>query len=82
MAKFEIKDGVAIIPDGAAEIGEDTFYDCLSLESITLPKSITEIHAYAFNECSALSTIYVPAEKTDYYKELLPEDLHGKIVEL
>ena len=63
-------------------IGWGAFQDCTSLKSITIPKSITEIHAYAFNECSALSTIYVPAMKADYYKKRLPEKLHDKIVEI
>ena len=58
MAKFEIKDGVAIIPEGTTVIGWGAFQDCTSLKSITIPKSITEIHAYAFNECSALSGGY------------------------
>jgi hypothetical protein len=41
-----------------------------------------DINLTAFYKCPSLSTIYVPAEKTDYYKELLPEKLHDKIVEL
>ena len=41
-----------------------------------------EINLTAFYKCPSLSTIYVPVKKTDYYKELLPEKLHGKIVEL
>ena len=105
MAKFEIKDGVAIIPEGTTEIGGWAFEGCTLLKSITIPESVTEIKGNAFSgctslttvtlpvgvkhisynafhECSALSTIYVPADKTDYYKELLPEKLHGKIVEL
>ena len=28
MDKFEVKDGVAIIPEGTTEIGEDAFNDC------------------------------------------------------
>ena len=80
--QFEIKDGVAIILEGITVIGWGAFQDCTSLKSITIPKSITEIHAYAFNECSALSTIYVPAMKADYYKKRLPEKLHDKIVEI
>ena len=35
MAQFEIKDGVAIIPDGTTEIGNHAFEDCTSLGSIT-----------------------------------------------
>ena len=42
MAKFEIKDGVAIIPEGTTEIG-DTFYNCSSLESVIIPESVKKI---------------------------------------
>lgn len=82
MAQFEIKDGVAIIPDGATEIGGWAFCDRTSLKSITLPESVTKIEESAFNDCSVLTAIYVPTKKVDYYKELLPEALHDKIVEL
>ena len=64
------------------EIEESTFEGCISLTTVTLPVGVKHISYNAFHECSALSTIYVPADKTDYYKELLPEKLHGKIVEL
>ena len=70
------------IPESVEEIGECAFYSCVSLKSITLPESVTEIDESAFDDCSALTAIYVPAEKTDYYKELLPEELHDKIIEL
>ena len=48
MAQFEIKDGVAIIPEGITEIGEDTFYDCVSLESVIIPESVEGIGECAF----------------------------------
>ena len=37
MAQFEIKDGVAIIPDGTTEIGYDAFKGCTSLVAINVP---------------------------------------------
>ena len=43
MADFEIKDGVAIIPEGTTEIGEWAFYDCVELTSIVIPDSVTSI---------------------------------------
>ena len=135
MAQFEIKDGVAIIPEGTTEIewgafkncsslesvtipesvtkiGYGAFYGCTSLKSITIPESVTEIASAAFSGCTSLEcvtflsrtkireeehpwlgkevsltnpslkTINVMSDCVDYYKELLPEDLHGKIVEL
>ncbi|WP_455633537.1 leucine-rich repeat protein, partial [Parabacteroides sp.] len=37
-------------------IGKEVFYEC-PLESITIPKSVTEIKVYAFNGCSTLTDI-------------------------
>ena len=50
MAKFEIKDGVAIIPDGAVEIGEDTFYDCSALTAIYVPAKTTDYYKEFLSE--------------------------------
>lgn len=71
-----------VIPKGVTMICGFAFEGCTSLTTVTLPAGVKHINYEAFHECSALSTIYVPAEKTDYYKELLTEKLHGKIVEL
>ena len=51
MAKFEIKDGVAIIPEGTTEIGQSAFEDCPKLTSVTIPNSVTEIGVCAFSDC-------------------------------
>lgn len=80
--KIEIRDGVAIIPEGTTKIGNRAFEDCSSLESVTIPESVMKIDCCAFDDCSALTAIYVLVKKVDYYKELLPEELHDKIVEL
>ena len=70
------------IPESVKKIGDDAFSGCTSLKSITIPESVTKIDEFAFDDHSALTAIYVPAKKVDYYKELLPEELHDKIVEL
>ena len=68
-----------------------TFEDCTALECVTLGVGIKKIimtddedkeEACAFGNCSALKTINVPAKKADYYKNRLPEEMHGLIVEL
>ena len=41
MADFEIKNGVAVIPEGTTTIGFGAFGDRSSLQSITIPKSVT-----------------------------------------
>ena len=48
MAQFEIKDGVAIIPEGTIEIREKAFQDCTSLKSIIIPESVEEIGGVCF----------------------------------
>ena len=63
------------------KIAWGAFYGCSGLKEVTLPVGVKKIYECAFNNCNALERIYVPAEKTDYYKELLPEKLHDKIVE-
>ena len=41
-------------------IGDEAFYNCSSLTSITIPNSVTSIGSYAFSFCSSL-TIYCEA---------------------
>ena len=64
MAKFEIKDGVAIIPEGTIEISDYAFDDCGTLESIVIPESITEIGYAAFFRCTSLKSITIPESVT------------------
>jgi len=40
-------------------IPSDTFYNCASLESITIPESITHIRDSAFDGCSNLKSVYI-----------------------
>ena len=64
MAKFEIKDGVAIIPEGTTEIENYAFSECASLENITIPESVTVIGYGAFFLCSSLKSITIPESVT------------------
>ena len=57
MAKFKIKNSVAIIPEGTTEIGDWAFCDRTSLKSITIPESVTEIDSLAFSGCSSLKCV-------------------------
>lgn len=54
MAKFEIKDGIAIIPEGTTCIEREAFLGCTSLERVTIPESVTMIGSMAFLKCSSL----------------------------
>lgn len=64
MAKFEIKDGVAIIPEGTTQISNYAFDDCGTLESIVIPESVTEIGYAAFFRCTSLKSITIPESVT------------------
>ena len=56
--------GELIIPDGITCIGEQAFYSCRYLTSVTIPASVTRIRWRAFSECSGLTSITVPASVT------------------
>jgi hypothetical protein len=46
------------------QIGEEAFFECQSLKSITLPGSIVYIGAVAFDSCTGLFNIDIPAATT------------------
>ena len=64
MADFEIKNGVAIIPEGTTMIEEGAFSECTSLVDITIPESVTEIGRCAFFCCTSLESITIPKSVT------------------
>ena len=64
IAKFEIKDGIAIIPKGTTEIEKGAFKDCTSLEGITIPEGVVEIGYGAFFCCRSLKSIIIPESVT------------------
>ena len=66
MADFEIKNGVAVIPEGTTTIGDGAFRGCSSLQSITIPESVTEIGDGAFRCCSSLQSIVVAKGNPKY----------------
>ena len=41
-------------------IGEDAFWECSSLTSVTIPNSVTSIGGSAFRDCSSLTSITIP----------------------
>ncbi|MEE0990706.1 MAG: leucine-rich repeat domain-containing protein, partial [Paludibacteraceae bacterium] len=66
MAKYEIVDGVGIIPNGVTAIGDYAFFDCTSLTSVEIPSSVTEIGNSAFEGCSSLTSIVVEEGNSVY----------------
>ena len=61
MAQFEIKDGVAIIPEGTKTIPSDAFKGCTELINVVILDSVTEIGECVFEYCKNLKTITLPA---------------------
>ena len=51
---------IANIPEGVTSIGNEAFYGCSGLASITLPEGVTSIGSYAFYNCSGLTGITIP----------------------
>ena len=55
------KQGTAYqIPSGIQIIGEDAFYECSSLTSVSIPDSVTAIGDDAFSFCSSLASASIP----------------------
>ena len=50
--------------EGYTTIGDDAFYNCTGLTSVTIPNSVTSIGEYAFSECSALTSVTIPDSVT------------------
>ena len=55
--------GDVVIPDGVSSIAPMTFYDCLSLASVTIPEGVTSV---SFSGCSNLKKITLPNSITSF----------------
>ena len=60
MADFEIKDGVAIIPEGTTEIRRWALNNCTDLKSVVIPEGVTKICYRAFSNCTNLTSVVIP----------------------
>ena len=69
MAKYEIKDGVGIIPEGTDYIVSCAFEDCKELTSVVIPNTVTRISWDAFSGCSGLKSIVIPNSVTEIESE-------------
>ena len=54
-------------PDSVTSIGEQAFYDCTGLTSITIPNSVKSIGNYAFSGCTGLESIIVKSGNAAYH---------------
>ena len=50
--------------DCVTNIGQDAFYSCTALTSLTIPDSVTSIDNYAFQNCTSLTSITIPNSVT------------------
>ena len=48
-----------IIPDSVASIGDNAFYGCANLTSITIPDSVTSIGSSAFEDCTSITNLTI-----------------------
>ena len=60
MAKYEIKNGEAIIPEDETVIAREAFRNCEELTIVVIPHSVTEIRTQAFYGCKGLTSIVIP----------------------
>ena len=45
---YKVIDGKGVIPDGATDVGEGAFKNCVGLQSVVIPDSVTKIWSSAF----------------------------------
>ena len=53
-----------VVITGGGSIGELAFYNCDSLESVTITQGVTSIGSFAFDNCKSLTNIVVPNSVT------------------
>lgn len=49
-----------ILPSSTAAIGDNAFYDCVSLTALEVPAGVTTIGSYAFHNCNQMASISLP----------------------
>lgn len=67
--EYKVIDGKGVIPDGATDVGEGAFKNCVGLQSVVIPDSVTKIWSSAFEDC--LSYTDLEYQVADFY--LYPE---------
>ena len=58
------REGTVVISNSVTSIGDNAFFDCRSITSITIPDSVTSIGERAFYGCTGLTSITIPDSVT------------------
>ena len=61
--------GAIVFDDSVTTIGDEAFYCCYLLTSVTIPDSVTTIGDYAFWGCSSLTSVTIPDSVTEIGNE-------------
>ena len=56
----------AVIENGVTNVGACTFFGCVDLTSVTVPKSVTKVGTNAFGLCKSLTDVYYTGTKTEW----------------
>lgn len=58
--EYKVIDGKGVIPDGATDVGEGAFKNCVGLQSVVIPDGVTKIWSSAFAGCTSIKSIVIP----------------------
>ena len=64
LKKYKGSSSVVVIPDSVTSIGDNAFYDCTCLTSVTIGNSVTSIGGSAFEDCPGLTSVTIPDSVT------------------
>lgn len=69
MEKFQVNNGVLVIPDGVTCIEKDSIDYPYEIKELVIPDSVVKIAQDAFNNCHNLESVTLPARYSVHYPE-------------